>query len=253
MTIVDKIKWRLKRYNTAYFANAMGYNLVPKGLGYFSVQDVVPKALAAGKSLCDYLEDENIGGVGRRRDLIIDSLRQRGVFHAKSTIIEIGAGTGIYLEKTIEHAQPERAEVYETALDWVAYLREQHSNKGTKLICHNADGRTLKYSPDTSADLILAHAVFVYIPMLSSMRYLIDSARVLKPGGLLVFDVFNDLRFHLETVNTWLNDGNGYVFPVVMSDALIREYAAANRLRVVDTFDTPLHASHSTYYILQKD
>lgn len=253
MTLADKIKWRLKRYNMAYFANAMGYNLVPKGLGYFSAKDVVPKAQAAGKSLCAYLEDENIGGVGRRRDFIIQELQQKGVFHNKRRVIEIGAGTGMYLEKTIELAKPEQTEVYETALDWVNYLRAQYSQSGTQLICHNADGRSLKYSHDASVDLVLAHAVFVYIPMLSSMKYLVECARVLKPGGMLVFDVFSDLRFGFQTVNTWLNDRNGYVFAVVIADSLIREFAQSHGMRIVETFDTPLHASKSTYYILQKD
>lgn len=252
MNLLQKIKWRLKRYNFAYLANALGYSLVPKGSGYIRVADVVPKAAAASKSLCDYLEDENIGGVGRRRDFIIQELNSRKVFENKTHILEIGAGTGMYLEKTLSLAQPKTYEVYETALDWVTYLQEQYKGSEARVVCHNANGRNLHQTADASVDLLLAHAVYVYIPMIASMKYLIDSARVLKPGGLMVFDVFSDQHFHWDVVKQWIDDSSGYVFPVVIAHDLVQEFAKNNGFNVLHMFDSPLHASTSTYYILEK-
>ncbi len=37
--------------------------------------------------------------------------------------LEIGAGTGMYLEKVIDLYSPRTYEVYETAIDWVAILK----------------------------------------------------------------------------------------------------------------------------------
>jgi hypothetical protein len=55
--------------------NMLGCKAVPKGLGYFSARDIVKEARQNNLTLCEYLEQNDIGGVGKRRDLIITALR----------------------------------------------------------------------------------------------------------------------------------------------------------------------------------
>ncbi len=165
-----------------------GYSIVPKGLGYLDAAQTVNAARQSNLSLAEYLENNNIGGVGVRRDRIIDTLTKH-ISHSLEKIVEIGTGTGIYMEKIHEFYHPVRYEVYETNQGWVDYLADSYKNTlGVKI--HNADGQTLKQTPDGYTDAVYAHGVFVYIPLLSTIKYLEESIRVVKRHGYIIFDCF---------------------------------------------------------------
>jgi SAM-dependent methyltransferase len=60
---------------------------------------------------------------------------------------------------------------------------------------YNADGRVAEAdvvfpTPDASIDLAFATSVFTHMRMSGMRRYLSETARVLKPGGLLAFTAF---------------------------------------------------------------
>jgi SAM-dependent methyltransferase len=251
MTLISKIKWRLKKYDFRYFAGKLGYVVQPKGLGYFKAEEIISKAKEAGQSICSYLENNNIGGVGKRRDEIISTLKAKNVFDNVSSVLEIGAGTGMYLEKTVEIAAPQEYFVYETAKDWTDYLSSLTFDK-TKIFCEKADGKSLVQTKSNSIDLVLSHAVFVYIPALSTVRYIQESARVCKPGGLVVFDCFTNEIFQLDTCELWLHDNYGYTFPVILNEGLILQTATASGLKLQGTFDVKYHASSTRYFIFKK-
>jgi hypothetical protein len=63
-------------------------------------------------------------------------------------------------------------------------------NRNLELICHPADGETLKSTPSSSCQLVHAHAVIVYLPFLKSFSYLREAARVLVSGGHLFSIVY---------------------------------------------------------------
>jgi SAM-dependent methyltransferase len=59
------------------------------------------------------------------------------------------------------------------------------------------DGDSLRGVEDASADLVLSFTVFQHIPSVEVIeRYIVDTGRVLRPGGLFVFQ--------------WNNGGNAY-------------------------------------------
>ena len=105
--------------------NRFGYKIENKGLGYLDPIKVVEEARSRNLTLCEYLERFNIGGVGRRRDAIISALQQY-LPKQLDTVLEIGAGTGMYLEKVIDLYLPRTYQVYETAIDWAAYLEAKY-------------------------------------------------------------------------------------------------------------------------------
>jgi phospholipid N-methyltransferase len=236
----------------AWTAKPFGLRVEPRGLGYFDPDDVVPAARAAGLSLCEFLESTNRAGVGRRRDLIIDRLRTLGAFDGLGTVLEIGAGTGMYLERTLDHGRPKRYEVYETATKWRQYLGQAYAGR-CELLLHEADGATLSATGTQTCDLVAAHGVFVYLPTLTTMRYLDEAVRACRIGGTIVFDVFADKRFDLATLRHWQQAEPGQTFPVITPCALLEDWTRAQGLVLVDTFDVPYHAARSTYFVLRRE
>lgn len=230
--------------------NKYGFRLQPTGLGYFNPSDVVPEAKEMNLSLCEYLEKTNKGGVGVRRDFIVEEIFNTVHLQAPN-ILEIGAGTGMYVEKFLSNYNPAMYEVYETNLNWVAYLKEEYASKGNLKFQH-ADGTSLHQSASNSVDLLTMHGVTVYIPVILSVNYLNEMYRVCKSGGFIIFDCFTDENFTLSTVNNWLEDTYEYTFPVVISMNLINEFAEKNNLSLVKKFDIQYHASKSTYFIYKK-
>lgn len=230
--------------------NCFGYAMAPKGLGYFNADAIIKAAAKSGLSICEYLERNNVGGVGKRRDCIVQKLGE--VLPAEiQTLVEIGAGTGMYLEEIVRIHRPHKCEIYETSIQWVNYL-SQKSSKQTEIRCHNADGKTLSQTPSSSVDVAFAHAVFVYLPMIETIGYLEEMVRVVKPGGLIVFDCFVGEHFGMKVIKDWRQDSFGWTFPVVLSKGLVEEFIENNRLQQVSAFDVKYHASLSTYYILKK-
>ncbi len=229
-----------------------GYHASPAGLGYLSVSSVVPAAQRSGLSLAEYLERENIGGVGRRRDTIITQLQALGGLPQLAHLVEIGPGTGMFLEQALALCQPRQVELYETAQDWREYLQQTYRSPAYTLQAHAADGHSLHASASASADAVYAHGVLVYLPLLTAFAYLAESLRVLRPGGLLVFDVFLDTHFDWPQIQRWQQQCPQYHFPVVMPRATLEAFCRQANLEPMGEFSVNYHAAQSTYFVFRK-
>lgn len=230
----------------------MGFAIVPKGLGYFDAEKVLQQAEAAGLPLVEYLESSDLGGVGRRREDVIDALRGAGVFEPCDTVLEIGAGTGIYLERTIELCRPQRCEVYETNPGWVRYLRRHLAGRVRDLRVQDADGLTLRQTADASVDRVLAHGVFVYLPLTTTLGYLVEAVRVLRPGGLLVFDGFSEADLGFDQLLAFKRANPTYAFPVLLGEALLDGFARRYQLELLLSVPVPYHGITSTFRVYAK-
>ena len=233
------------------FPSKMGYAIKHKGLGYFNAKTIIKQAKEAGKPIPEFLETTNQGGVGKRRDEIIKKLIQLDAMPTCQRIIEIGAGTGMYLEKFIETCKPTNYEVYETDVGWSKYLSDTY-DKQTNLMVHNASGNTLQFSLDNSADMVVAHGVYVYIPVINTLEYLKESIRVCKQGGLIIFDCFTDRFFTLSQAILFREKNPYFDFPVITPHKMIEEFCETFHLKILDTFNSKYHSVEATYYILQK-
>jgi len=234
------------------FLHTRGYTLQKTGCGFLDCIQTVAAAKQRGLSVCEYLENgEGDPRKRGRRDRIIAELQTTGVFQQHSRICEIGTGTGRYLEKILELVRPTIYEVYETNQEWVKFLQTEYNGRhGCKLSCHPADGHTLGYTPDDTCDLVHAHAVFIYLPLLQSLAYLKECVRVCRPGGYIAFDYCQAETFTLSVVDAWL--AGPHRFPVVIPAILLDHFAQCNRLRVVRTFPMIYGNSHVEYVIWQK-
>ncbi len=90
---------------------------------------------------------------------------------------------------------------------------------------HTGSGADLKQFADESFDFIYSYAVFQHIPEKSVVfSYLAEAARVLKPGGLMRFQVSN-LAAERNTETTWHGCN--------VNPEEIREYARKYHLRLL--------------------
>ena len=197
-----------------------GMQITSIGEGYFSPGDVVPQAEAANLSLVDYLESNNIGGVGKRRDQIVAQIIA-SVSVPNASILEIGTGTGMYLEKLYTSFNSSYYEVYETNWQWVNYLKERYTDY-QNIHFQAVDGKSLAPTRTETIDIVSTHGIQVYLPILITISYLHEMYRVCKKGGYIIFDCFIDEKFRLATAEQWYKDPYGYTSLVVTSMSLIK-------------------------------
>lgn len=249
--VIKKIKLIIEP-SILRFLNSRGYTLRKTGEGYTDAKLIIEAARKAKLSICDYLESREADTRKHgRRNRIIAQMERRHVFESCNVILEIGTGTGMYLEKILDIASPKQYETYETDQGWLNYLRKTYSqDEGCNFIFHTADGETLKDTPSESCQLVHSHAVFVYTPVLITYSYLRESSRVLSKGGYLVFDCFLDKNFQTPDVVSWLN--SQWRFPVIITEKLLLEFLREHGLELVGQFKELYGASTDDYLIFQK-
>ncbi|MFF0130324.1 methyltransferase domain-containing protein [Streptomyces mirabilis] len=185
-----------------------GFDIVRSTNNRGGVDDFIPfeatmrAARAAGLPVGDYIDDVMNGTPGATQSTI-DELRGLGVFAADpDTVLEIGPGSGRYLEKTLKECLPGRYEIYETAAPWADYLVDTFG-----VVAQPVAGFTLAPTPDGSIDLVQAHKVFNTVTFLGASRYFLEMARVTRPGGRIVFDVMTETCLDPTTMRAWATEG----------------------------------------------
>ncbi|CAM5704465.1 hypothetical protein SALBM135S_07618 [Streptomyces alboniger] len=185
-----------------------GYDIVRSTNNRGGVDDFLPfeatmrAARAAGLSVGDYL-DEVMNGTPGATQSTIDELGALGVFSdGPDTVLEIGPGSGRYLEKTLKECSPARYEIYETAAPWADYLVDTFG-----VVAQPTSGCSLAPTPDASVDLVQAHKVFNTLTFLSATRYFFEMARVTRPGGRIVFDAMTETCLDPATMGAWATQG----------------------------------------------
>ena len=179
-----------------------GWSADPAIQPFLSAKKTMAAAKRAGLSLCDYIDQYSAepGATAATVQAMLD-LAQIG--DRADRVCEIGPGTGRYAEQVIAALQPATYEVYETAADWLPHLRELPH---VKLM--PADGRTLADTATGSVDLVHAHKVFVYIPLMATVGYLGEMARVTRPGGAVAFDIVTEGCMDEAVTEHWLAEGS---------------------------------------------
>jgi hypothetical protein len=119
-------------------------SLRPPRTSYISAPVTIAAAHEANLSVCDYVE--RIWNSPGRSAAVIAKLHEIGaVFSATHTIVEIGAGTGRYIERTLKYCHPRRYQSYELDSEWSAWIAKTYPVEA----CHT-DGRSLKSTSSNS-------------------------------------------------------------------------------------------------------
>jgi hypothetical protein len=193
---------------------------------FINCEQTIASAARSGLSVGDYIDEVMSKTPGATRKTL-ERMNELGVFSGPiDTVVEIGPGSGRYLEKTISLCSPRRYEIYETAGPWASYLVDKYD-----VLLQPTDGRLLSATPNQSADLVQAHKVFSSIPTLPSFVYWSEMARVCCSGGHVVFDAMTEACLDPENLKKWIDLGSaGRSYPVEMA------YPAAVPRRVAIEF-----------------
>jgi len=221
---------------------------ISSGGGYISAQKTVKDANIAGLSVGDYVE--KMWGIEGGSKYVIEKMNLANIFDKPNVkIVEIGAGTGRYMEKVIDlyaASNIARYESYETAMDWIEYLNRTYP----MIISHQADGLSLRQTEDKSIDLVHAHGVFVYTPFITTIRYLFEIFRVIKCGGYAVFDCFVEDCFSEEYLNKWITSGHN--FPCIIPEEYLVNLFKVAGLTMILSFHKPYDVAVSKYFIFER-
>jgi SAM-dependent methyltransferase len=190
--------------NVNQMLSIAGVELIRKNKEF---QDYIPlkKTLAdaekAGMPLGDYIDMRfNVPGTTQKT---IDKMAELGVFSEEGgRICEIGPGSGRYLAKVIELCKPAYYEIYETSKDWRGWLEQTYG-----VVPQSTDGASLSSTPSQSLDLVHTHKVLYGNSIITIGRYLLEMARVVKPGGYAVFDLVTEDCLGDAILEKWISSG----------------------------------------------
>ncbi|MFE0425016.1 methyltransferase domain-containing protein [Streptomyces sp. NPDC058953] len=233
-----------------------GFDIVRSANNLRGIDDFIPfeptmrAARAAGLSVGDYI-DEVMNGTPGATQSTVDELGALGVFAADpKTVLEIGPGSGRYLEKTLKECSPSRYEIYETADPWSDYLVETFG-----VVALPTAGSSLAPTPDGSIDLVQAHKVFNTVTFLFAVRYFYEMARVTRPGGRIVFDVMTETCLDPATIGVWATEGGaGHgSFPAAMPRRACVDLFATLGCTLRAGFLAPLGVGSTEVLVFEKE
>lgn len=177
--------------------------LVRRGNGafdnYIPFKATLSEADKAGLSVGDYIETRfDVPGSTQKT---IDEMAKYGVFDTEiGRILEIGPGSGRYLDKVKEICSPISYEIYETSQDWRSWLVQKYS-----VLARSTDGQSLSETPTSSVDLVHTHKMIPGLPVFTVLRYFEEMARVVQDQGKLVFDLLTEDCLNDETIHNWFD------------------------------------------------
>jgi hypothetical protein len=203
---------------------------------YIPFRQTMERARMAGMSIGDYV-DTVMNGVPGMTQNTVNIMASVGVFSKPmGTVVEIGPGTGRYLEKTLKAARPSQYEIYETAAPWSAYLVKEY-----KVTPKPTNGFALSYTADSSADMVQAHKVFSGVPFLATCCYWHEMSRVIGPGGWAVFDVVTERCLSDDTLRIWAESSirNGS-YPSVMPREVAVSFFTRKGFTLAGSFIVPM-------------
>jgi ubiquinone/menaquinone biosynthesis C-methylase UbiE len=232
----------------------IGLKLSRRGHDWGDVSTFIPfdetmvEAKKSGLPLGEYIDARQ--GVAGATQTTIDEIKKLAVFEQPiHSVLEIGPGTGRYLEKTLRECSPERYEIYETASDWAAYLSEKYP-----VLSQPTDGTSLRATPTASIDLVQAHKVFSTITFATTAGYWCEMDRVIKPGGYIVFDAMTERCLSSAIVEAWARRGmpSHSSYPAAMPSKTITSFFNTRGFQLIGSFLSPIPPGQTEVFVFRK-
>lgn len=215
---------------------------------FIPFESTLEAARQAGLSVGDYI-DGVMNGIPGATQATIDQMSRLGVFSGRiETVVEIGPGSGRYLQKTLTACTPARYEIYETAGVWADYVAKTYN-----VILQPTNGRSLAATADGSADLVQAHKVFSATPFLTTARYWLEMCRVLRPGGFAVFDIVTEACMDPAVLMRWVSSrGIDSSYPAMVARATAVDFFESRGFSLVGSFFIPMGPGKTEAYVFRK-
>ncbi len=229
----------------------LGYKRKPRPFSEFvDFKETLKAAAKAGLSVGEYIERKHSTGLRTPLDETVDRMAVLGVFEGKvQKVCELGPGSGRYLDKTIARCRPRAYEIYETSHEWRSWLVKEYG-----VIARRSDGRTLGETESGSVDLVQAHKLFPGLPLLATLSYFREMARVVRSGGWVVFDVMTENCFSPENLQAWF-DANPWDWawaPHMCTLEYVLAMFAKEGISLVGSFQVALYPAVTECLVLRK-
>ena len=214
-----------------------GFTTDPLISPFLPARRTIKRAAEAGLSVGDYLDNYS-SEPGATAETVGVMLEATGLPDTAEVgrVLEIGPGSGRYTTRVMSALRPRNYEVYETAPDWVRYLRGEFP----EVTFRPADGHTLASTGSSSVDLVHSHKLLCYIPFVTAVCYLDEMARVVRPGGTVAFDLITDDCMDSQMTKTWLAEpARGAIYTVAPRDWVLH-FMAQRDLELTRSHFVPL-------------
>jgi hypothetical protein len=215
------------------------------GLPYLSAADTTAAAARDGLSVRDYVE--RLYGQEGEVAATLGRIEQSGAFAEPARMLEIGAGTGRYMDEILKRHSPMSYQVYEPARDWSAWLAQAYPSATVQ----PADGHSLAHTVDGGADLLMAFGVFVYLPFLTAAAYFEEMGRVASPRGWVVFDAMTEACYTEPRLQGLLAAKVRSLN--IIPKAWLEAHFAGHGFRLVDNFMRPYSGQVSEMMVYRRD
>jgi hypothetical protein len=203
---------------------------------------------ANGTSLGDYIDIRQ--GITGATQTTISQMAELGVFDGSiRSIVEIGPGTGRYLDYTLRQCSPERYEIYETASEWADFVAKKYA-----VVRQPTNGSSLQATATASIDLVQAHKVLSATTFLVTANYWCEMVRVVRAGGYAVFDVVTEHCLDPAVVEAWVNRGmpSRSTYPSLVPFATVVGFFCAHGFEHVGCFLVPMPPGHTEVFVFRK-
>lgn len=212
--------------------------------GFIPARKIIAAAENAGLPVGEYI-DKTFVQPGATSETIDALLKLAELHSTGGTVCEIGPGSGRFAEKIVETLSPRRYEIYETARDWLPRLGQLPN-----AVIQECDGHTLSGTADSSVDLVHAHKVFVYLEFYTTAGYLEEMARVVRPGGVVAFDIVTEDCLDDETVRDWVRTAS-FFRPIPRG--WVAEFMQRRGLTLRGSHFVPLPPGRSELLVFRRD
>lgn len=172
---------------------------------FISARKTIAASRRAGIPVGEYI-DRTYSKPGATDQTVKAILRLAELTGPVERVCEIGAGSGRYAEKIIDALHPMVYEAYEPKRDWQPHLRMLPN-----VVTPHCDGHTLAATESMSVDLVHADKVYVYLPFITVVEYLDEMTRVVRPGGVVAFDIVSERCLDEQTLEHWRQHGTIYL------------------------------------------
>ena len=215
---------------------------------FIPLEETLAASERMGLSVGDYI-DKVLNNIPGATQFTIDEMSRFGTFsQAIQTVLEIGPGSGRYLEKTLALCSPSRYEIYETSVPWASFLVKRYG-----VVFQPTNGGLLNSTTDASCDLVHAHKVFSTIPFLPTIQYWSEMVRVARRGAYVVFDIMTEECLDMPTLKEWrLSKIDNGSYPATMPRAVAIEFFTTNDCSLVGSFFVPMGKGRTEAFIFRK-
>ena len=217
---------------------------------FVAFKETLSGAKAAGTSVGEFLERRHVVGSKTALQQTMEGMASLGVFDGNiERVCEIGPGSGRYLEQILKLCKPKEYEIYETSLEWRDWLAKEYP-----VIARKCEGINLSETETASVDLVQAHKVFPGLPLLTTLSYFREMARVVRDGGWIVFDIMTEQCFDSAHLQAWF-DANPWKWdwsPRMCAVHYVLDMFAHLGISFAGSFLIPLHPGVTECLVLRK-